>query len=98
MAQVIFARCLKDTNSPCLSRITVKRGKRPVRRFWQPGGGYDRNVIEPYTLAEMIEYIHANPVRRGLVKKAEDWKGSRAGWFEGKNWLRPDPIDPGILL
>jgi hypothetical protein len=46
----------------------------------------------------MIEYIHANPVRRGLVKRAGDWKWSSAGWFEGKNSLRPDQVDPGILL
>jgi putative transposase len=46
----------------------------------------------------MIEYIHANPVRRGLVTRAEEWKWSSAGWFEGKNSLRPDLVDPGILL
>ena len=43
----------------------------------------------------MIEYIHNNPVRRGLVARAEDWKWSSAGWFEGKNLLRPDPLDFG---
>jgi len=43
----------------------------------------------------MIEYIHNNPVRRGLVSRAEDWKWSSAGWHEGKNSLRPDPIDLG---
>jgi hypothetical protein len=26
------------------------------------------------TLRSMIEYLHANPVRRGLVAKAEDWE------------------------
>ena len=25
---------------------------------------------------EKVEYIHLNPVRRGLVKKPEDWKWS----------------------
>jgi hypothetical protein len=25
---------------------------------------------------ETQEYIHLNPVRRGLVKRAEDWKSS----------------------
>ena len=39
--------------------------------------------------------IHNNPVRRGLVARAEDWKWSSAGWFEGKNPLRPDPLDFG---
>ena len=45
----------------------------------------------------MIEYIHANPVRRGLVSKAEDWKWSSAGWKAGKNPLQPDTIDLGSL-
>src|SRR5262249_14099955 len=80
-----------------LERITVRRGKRVERRFWQAGGGYDRNVVEPHTLLTMIEYIHANPVRRGLVKRAEEWKWSSAGWREGKNALRPDPVDFGGL-
>jgi putative transposase len=35
-------------------------------RFWQRGGGYDRNIVEPQTVRTMIEYIHCNPVRRGL--------------------------------
>jgi putative transposase len=78
-----------------LPRITVKRGKRLERRFWQAGGGYDRNVWEPHVVLAMIEYIHNNPVRRGLVSRAEDWKWSSAGWHEGKNSLRPDPIDLG---
>jgi putative transposase len=80
-----------------LPRITVKRGDRIERRFWQAGGGYDRNVWEPHTLLAMIEYIHNNPVRRGLVSRPEDWKWSSAGWHEGKNSLRPDPIDFGGL-
>ena len=78
-----------------LPRIAVKSGARLERRFWQVGGGYDRNVWEPATLLAMIEYIHNNPVRRGLVVRAADWKWSSAGWVEGKNSLRPDPIDFG---
>jgi REP-associated tyrosine transposase len=51
-----------------LPRVTRKRGKKTERLFWQSGGGYDRNAIEPGTLIEMIDYIHMNPVRRGLVE------------------------------
>ncbi len=80
-----------------LPRITVQRGNRLERRSWQAGGGFDRNVIEPHTLFAMIEYIHANPVRRGLVSRAEDWRWSSAGWFEGKNSLRPDTVELGGL-
>src|SRR2546425_10648796 len=63
--------------------------------FWQAGGGFDRNVVQPHTLLPMIEYIHANPVRRGLVSRREEWKWSSAGWHEGKNSLKPHPLDVG---
>jgi putative transposase len=85
-------------NAPeALERITVKRGLRIERRFWQAGGGFDRNVNEPAILWAMIEYIHANPVRRGLVNQANVWKWSSAEWHEGKNSLRPDNVDIGGL-
>jgi len=80
-----------------LARITVKKGKKVERRFWQAGGGFDRNVTDPRLILLMIEYIHNNPVRRKLVEKPEEWKWSSAGWVEGKNSLRPDPIDFGGL-
>ncbi len=59
-------------------------------RFWQRGGGYDRNVFEAATLLQMIEYIHNNPVRRGLVEKATDWVWSSARFHAG---MRPVPIE-----
>jgi putative transposase len=63
-------------------------------RFWQRGGGYDRNIIDPATLLQMIEYIHANPVRRGLVEKPTDWVWSSARFFEGMTRvpLRMNPL------
>ena len=43
---------------------------------------YDRNLMMPVVLTEAaIEYIHMNPVRRGLVKRAVDWKWSSASWY-----------------
>jgi putative transposase len=58
-------------------------------RFWQRGGGYDRNSFESKTIWKQIEYIHANPVRRGLCKCPEDWHWSSAGVYAG---LRDGPI------
>ncbi len=66
-----------------LAQITVKKGGRERRRFWQQGGGYDRNIVEPATLEHMIDYVHLNPVRRGLVEQAREWTWSSAAWFEG---------------
>lgn len=80
-----------------LPRITVQRGKRIRRYFWQPGGGFDNSTADPRVIMRMIDYLHANPVRRGLVQNPADWKWSSAGWREGKNSLSPDPIEFGGL-
>ena len=61
-------------------------------RFWLPGGGYDRNITEVETLLTVVEYIHRNPVRRGLVENPEDWY-----WSSYNEWNEPGsgpiPID-----
>jgi len=41
----------------------------------------------------MLESIHANPVRRGLVGRAADWMWSSAGVFAGIS-TGPLAIDP----
>lgn len=66
-----------------IPKITRTRGKRTERLFWQSGGGYDRNINEPQTLSKTIDYIHTNPVRRGLVPTATDWQWSSARWYAG---------------
>jgi putative transposase len=80
-----------------LPRVTQRRGDREERHFWQPGGGYDRNIVEPKTLMSMIDYIHLNPVRKGLVERATLWYWSSAAWFDGsrESPLIPDPIPTG---
>ena len=47
-------------------------------RFWQRARGYDRNLWKPRYVSEMIDYIHLNPVRRGLCQRPEDWAWSSA--------------------
>ncbi len=52
-------------------------------RFWQRGGGYDRNLFEPSLVFKQIDYIHNNPVRRSLCEKPEDWYWSGAAEYAG---------------
>ncbi len=82
-----------------IPKVTRKRGKRTERLFWQSGGGYDRNVVEPGTLVRMLEYFHMDPVRRGLVDKPEDWWWSSAAWYLGAGEvpIAVDPIPPEWL-
>ena len=66
-----------------LERLSVNYPSRRVFRFWQPGGGYDQNVFREKTVPAVIEYIHANPVRREMVKNPTDWEWSSARFWDG---------------
>ena len=72
---------LRANQSPWLMRLT--NPTTGTAHFWQPGGGYDRNVNKKATAAKMIRYIHENPVRRGLVDSPTEWKWSSAAWYAG---------------
>jgi putative transposase len=76
-------RSLKRTAHQWLARVTMREGPRLRHRFWQPGGGYDRNITSAKALRAVMDYIHANPVRRGLVARAEDWEWFSARWYAG---------------
>src|SRR5437868_3505088 len=40
---------LKANSQEWLARLTVHEGQRVRHRFWQPGGGYDRNITDSET-------------------------------------------------
>ena len=90
---------LRENAPDWLKRIRVRRGKRFEHHFWQQGRGYDRNIETPEALDAMIEYVHLNPVRKGLVADSRQWKWSSASWFAGTplNDLKPDPVPPAWL-
>ncbi|MCC7290510.1 MAG: hypothetical protein IT449_00450 [Phycisphaerales bacterium] len=67
-----------------IERLTVQYPTREVFRFWQAGGGFDHNVFREKTAAAVVDYIHANPVRRGLVARPTDWEWSSARFWEGR--------------
>ncbi|WP_437207220.1 transposase [Planctomicrobium sp. SH664] len=78
-----------------LQRLTVHRGGRTVFQFWQAGGGYAQNLWNDRPIQAVLGYIHANPVRRGLVGRPTDWKWSSARAHAGDMDvpLRMDPVD-----
>ena len=57
-------------------------GKQSIR-FWQRGGGYDRNLFTAREIWEKIDYIHRNPVRRGLAEDSIAWAWSSAADYAG---------------
>jgi putative transposase len=73
---------LLKSRSRLMEKLTVRQ--RPgvtTFRFWQEGPGYDRNMFKSSTVLEAIDYLHNNPVRRGMVKRPVDWKWSSARYY-----------------
>jgi len=76
-------RFLRAKNPSWLRNLEVVRAGRIEHRFWQEGGGYDRNIFDEHVAWTCVEYIHANPVRRGLVEQPTDWPWSSARCYAG---------------
>ena len=66
----------KQLNAPVLQQIKHGDGY----RYWQTGGGYDRNLITTQAVLEKATYIHENPVRRNLAAVSTDYVWSSARW------------------
>ncbi len=82
--------------SPLLKKLTIRQ--RPgieTFRFWQEGPGYDRNLTEAKTVLAAIDYLHLNPVRRGLCESAVDWRWSSAHHYTAEH-PPDDPLLPTV--
>jgi putative transposase len=62
-----------------LDGVLLSVGARPIRvlgqkliSFWQPGF-HDHLLRSDESYAEKWQYVFENPVRAGLVRRAEDW-------------------------
>ena len=70
---------LIGAGSSLVERLTVReRPGKSCFRFWQEGPGFDRNIFTAAAIEASINYIHQNPVKRGLCKRAVEWKWSSA--------------------
>ncbi|HEV7278644.1 MAG TPA: hypothetical protein VGN57_00410 [Pirellulaceae bacterium] len=81
-----FSKQMKEliaASDPALAaRLTVReRPGKSCFRFWQAGGGYDRNLYSPRAITAALDYLHLNPVKRGLCDRAIDWKWSSARYY-----------------
>jgi len=54
-------------------QINAQRGE--LGRLYQ-GRLFDRALRTVKEYQERVEYLHLNPLRRGLLKRPEDWKWS----------------------
>lgn len=93
---------LAESGSPLLAQLTVR--ERPGKhcfRFWQEGAGYDRNLWSAKAITASFDYLHENPVRRGLSRRVTDWKWSSARFVQegvvDTDLPRLTPLDAGWL-
>jgi putative transposase len=71
--------------------IVISRGKETFR-FWQPGGGYDRNLWNTGPVYRVIRYIETNPVKAGIVDSPEKYRWSSAWARMTGEGAVPDPV------
>jgi putative transposase len=75
-----IARTMECIKVSSTHRINAGRQERGM--LWQPRY-FDRALRTVKEYHEKVDYIHQNPVRAGLVKRAEDWFWSSAREYSG---------------
>ena len=61
-------------------------------RYWQEGPGCDRNLATANAALASIDYLHLNPVRRGLVQAASDWRWSSCRFYLSEGQTQDEAI------
>lgn len=86
-------KLLLASDSDLVARLTVQeRPDKTSFRYWQEGPGYDRNLSSQPVVLAAIDYIHRNPIRRGLVDEATHWKWSSSRWYASNRQV----VDPDL--
>ncbi len=87
-----IARVMECIKVSATNRINAGRKESGI--LWQ-GRYFDRALRTVKEYREKVDYIHQNPVRAGLVERAEDWLWSSAREYSGT--LRA-PASPHPIL
>ena len=87
-----------EADGPTLQRTkggppAAKGGAPELPRFWQRRF-YDFNVWSHKKRREKLDYMHSNPVKRGLARRPQDWPWSSYAFYAGgaKPLLGIDPV------
>ena len=70
----------EKTMPDIIDHLRAHRSGREVVCFWQRRY-YDFNISTRKKLHEKLTYMHENPVRKGIVKSAAEYKWSSALWY-----------------
>ena len=81
--------------------VALRQERRP---FWQKRY-YDANLCSHDAMVECLQYIHRNPVKRGLVRDAKLWRwssyrhyltGEETKMSVDSDWARVEPRWEGV--
>jgi putative transposase len=83
----------QHTESKAQSGLTFSKPEKELPAFWQPRF-YDFNVYSYEKQKEKLDYMHANPVTRGLAENPEEWIWSSFSFYakDETGLLRIDPV------
>jgi putative transposase len=76
--QSVAKRAVRWTRDNAPHKLNILADEIPggnvIYRFWQRGAGQDRNLWNLRATWNAIDYIHKNPVERGLTSRPEDFR------------------------
>jgi putative transposase len=87
-SRVIHQRLVDDGRKTLLGWLAD--GGEPARRakdqfaFWEPGFT-PKAIVTRDVFQQKLDYLHTNPVRKGLVTRPEDWWYSSASFYAGES-------------
>ncbi|MES1227123.1 MAG: transposase, partial [Armatimonadota bacterium] len=90
----ILMHCRRAGHPVLKELVHVRQNGMVEPRVWLRGGGYDRNLFVDRTIYNVIDYIHLNPVRRGLCERPSAWPWSSAKAYEEMDKSQIDFYDP----
>jgi putative transposase len=92
VSRAMHGRRRRKRASPGQGRLWDEAAPAKDRPFWQRRF-YDFNVWSWKKKNEKLNYMHFNPVKRGLVKHPKDWPWSSFGFYSGgkANMCPPNP-------
>ncbi|NLD93818.1 MAG: hypothetical protein GX639_14270 [Fibrobacter sp.] len=86
-----YSRLLRRINPSLHSTFFERDSKNHGFRFWQRGGGFDRNLFNDKAIYDSIRYIENNPVRAKIVQTTEQYN-----WSSAWHVLNPEKFRPKI--
>ncbi|MFO8055868.1 MAG: transposase [bacterium] len=95
MSSHYMIKHLREFSPSMVEHLKVRRNGREIVAVWNRRY-YDYYLPDAGKAREKINYIHENPVRQGLVSRAEEWTWSSAPWYLHGRSVGVK-IEPGFL-